>query len=111
MNQLTLESLAQRVEAIEKAMKLTGEAAEQQPMKPSCAGESLEIPKTTTPVERLTDEEAARRIEAAKSLEEAFEILSAGPLWPDDYDILKALENNRRWSAGLPMLPETGDNR
>jgi hypothetical protein len=111
MNELTLESLAQRVKAIEKAMNLTGKAAEPPRMQATSEGESLEIPKIATPVERLTDEEAARRIESAKSLEEAFEILRAAPPWSDDYDILKALEDNRRWSAGFPTLPEASENR
>src|SRR5258707_1088423 len=107
MNELSLESLAQRIEALERAIKMTPPATQQ--LKESSRNETPEVVETATP--SLTEDEAARRIKAAKSLEEAFGILRAAPPWPDDYDILKALADNRRWSAGLPSLLETGENQ
>ena len=75
-------------------------------------GETVEVTVAKAkPVEPLTDEEAARRIKAATSLPECFEIMGNLPPWPDDYDILKALEENRRWSAGLPLLSEKGEGK
>lgn len=59
----------------------------------------------------LTEAEAARRIKAAKSLVAAFGIIRAAPAWPDDYDIVKALEENRRWSAGLAEHAEAEETR
>jgi hypothetical protein len=57
-----------------------------------------------------SEQEMLRGIEAAESLREMFEIMDSLPSdVPEDYDILKALEDNRRWSNGHPIRPRDDD--
>jgi predicted DNA-binding antitoxin AbrB/MazE fold protein len=58
-----------------------------------------------SPAGPITDEEFMRRMKACKSLHEWFELTKLLP--PDDggYDIVKALDENRRWSGERPLLP------
>ena len=54
----------------------------------------------------VSEEEILRRIESAKSIQEWVEATKLLP--PDDggYDIVKALDENRRWSGDRPILPD-----
>jgi predicted DNA-binding antitoxin AbrB/MazE fold protein len=65
---------------------------------------SVTVP-TTTPV---SEEEIIGRIQACKTYHEWLEITKLLP--PDDggYDIVKALDENRRWSGERPLLPNEG---
>ncbi|HET6575421.1 MAG TPA: antitoxin family protein [Fimbriiglobus sp.] len=56
----------------------------------------------------ISDDEYIRRLDAVKSIQEWVELTKLLP--PDDggYDIVKALEENRRWSEGRPPPPEEG---
>jgi predicted DNA-binding antitoxin AbrB/MazE fold protein len=74
-------------------------------------GETVEL-TVTRPGERagpapvLTEEEAIRRIQEAKTLEELFAAAdAAAQLEPDDgYDLREALNENRRLSGDYRML-------
>jgi predicted DNA-binding antitoxin AbrB/MazE fold protein len=70
-------------------------------------GETVEI--TVVPASwnsPLSEEEMTRRIQACKTYREWFETTKLLP--PDDggYDIVKALDENRRWSGERPLLPD-----
>lgn len=57
--------------------------------------------------EPISDEEITRRLKEAKTYQEWYEVTKLFP--PDEgdeYDILKALEENRRWSDGLPTIEQ-----
>lgn len=54
----------------------------------------------------ISDEEFIRRVEGCKTYHEWLELTKLLP--PDDggYDIVKALDENRRWSGERPLLPD-----
>src|SRR5438552_18389479 len=73
-------------------------------------GETVEVTvtpaataSTTTPV---SENDIIRRIQACKTYHEWLEVTKLLP--PDDggYDIVKALDENRRWSGERPLLPD-----
>jgi hypothetical protein len=68
-------------------------------------GVTVAKPKAGAP--GISDEECARRVAAAKTFQEWVEITKQLP--PDDggYDILKALDENRRLSGELPRFAES----
>jgi predicted DNA-binding antitoxin AbrB/MazE fold protein len=69
---------------------------------PFAEGAEIDVLVSPAPVE----DEVAMRIRSAKSLEELFAIAdSLPPDGEDEYDIVAALEENRRWSAGWPVDP------
>jgi predicted DNA-binding antitoxin AbrB/MazE fold protein len=82
------------------------------PAQPLAIAEGQTVDLTITPATvapQLSEEEIICRIKAAKSYSELFEVTKLLP--PDDggYDILKALDDNRRWSGERPLLPAEGD--
>ena len=50
------------------------------------------------------DDEVLRRITSAKTIDEWLEATKLLPPDDDGYDILAALEENRRWSCGCPPV-------
>jgi predicted DNA-binding antitoxin AbrB/MazE fold protein len=64
-------------------------------------------PKPSEPP--MSEEEILRRIESAQSIREWVEATKLLP--PDDggYDIVAALDENRRWSGDRPLLPDEGN--
>ncbi len=70
-------------------------------------GESVAITVAkASPAEPLSEDEAVRLIKAAKSVQEWVEITRRLPSDDGGYDILKSLDENRKWSGGRPLLPE-----
>lgn len=74
---------------------------------PLAEGETVEItlawPKE--PVPPLTEEEAVERIRSAKSLVEVFALAAEAPE-DENYDLLKALDENRKFSGDpRPLFP------
>ena len=57
----------------------------------------------TTPV---SEEEIIRRIQACKTYQEWLEVTKLLPADDGGYDIVKALDENRRWSGARPLLPD-----
>src|SRR5438874_12306331 len=58
----------------------------------------------------MSEDEIIRQIEACKSYHDWFELTKLFPADDGGYDIVKALDDNRRWSGELPLLPDE-DNR
>jgi predicted DNA-binding antitoxin AbrB/MazE fold protein len=76
---------------------------------PLSEGETVEV--TVTPVKPApprTEEEVIRRMKAAKTLKELFEAYESLPPPEDGYDLIKALEENRRLAGELPLYPPEG---
>jgi predicted DNA-binding antitoxin AbrB/MazE fold protein len=75
---------------------------------PFAEGETVEVTVATTPAARpsVSEEEILQRLDGCKSYREWFEVTKLLP--PDDggYDIVKALDANRRWSGEQPLLPD-----
>jgi predicted DNA-binding antitoxin AbrB/MazE fold protein len=70
-------------------------------------GETVEVTvASTATAPPLSEEEIIPRIDACLTLEEWLEVTKLLP--PDDggYDIVKALDENRRWSGERPLLPD-----
>jgi predicted DNA-binding antitoxin AbrB/MazE fold protein len=74
-------------------------------------GEAVDVTIATPPSDPPpSEEEILQKIDASKNLRELFEIMDSLP--PDvdeDYDIVKALDENRRWSSGQSPHPRDGD--
>ena len=66
-------------------------------------------PNASAPL--LSDEEYAQRLESAKTLQEWVEITKLLPADDGGYDILKALDENRRFSGELPRFAEGGESK
>jgi predicted DNA-binding antitoxin AbrB/MazE fold protein len=78
---------------------------------PLAEGQTVEVtvaPSGSHPLPQLSEEELIRRIKACKTVQELVEVTKLLP--PDDgeYDILKALDENRRWSGERPLFPDEG---
>jgi predicted DNA-binding antitoxin AbrB/MazE fold protein len=75
-------------------------------------GETVEVtvaPAATAPaLTPVSEDDIIRRIQASKTYHEWLEFTKLLP--PDDggYDIVKALDENRRWSGERPLLPDEG---
>lgn len=73
---------------------------------PLAEGETVEV--TVTPVKPIpspAEEEVIRRMKAAQTLQEFFEIANSIPPPDDGYDLLKALDANRRLAGERPLFP------
>jgi predicted DNA-binding antitoxin AbrB/MazE fold protein len=55
------------------------------------------------------EEDFARRIMASKTLEEMFAVIDTAPLEPEGYDLLRALNENRKASGERLLYPELED--
>lgn len=66
----------------------------------------LDITKPSRFEPALSEDEAPRLIEAAKTVQEWVDITKRLPSDDGGYDILKALNDNRKWCGGRPLLPE-----
>ena len=73
-------------------------------------GETVEVTIAPSSVATESEAEIIRRIQACKSYREWFELTKQLPADDDGYDIVKALDENRRWSGERPLLPD-GDLR
>jgi predicted DNA-binding antitoxin AbrB/MazE fold protein len=62
------------------------------------------IPAATATV---SEEEIIRRIQACNTYQEWLEITKLLPADDGAYDIVKALDDNRRWCGEQPLLPDT----
>lgn len=68
-------------------------------------GATVDVTVATTSVaSQLSEDEIVRRIQACTSYHEWLEVTKLLP--PDDggYDIVQALDENRRWSGDRPLL-------
>jgi predicted DNA-binding antitoxin AbrB/MazE fold protein len=79
---------------------------------PLAEGEAVEITvvraKDTPPA--LAEDEAIQRIRAARTLEEWIAAANAAPAEEDDYDLLRALDENRQFSGDYrPLFPPEGE--
>src|SRR5687767_5637747 len=82
------------------------------PLTPLALAEGATVDLTIAPTPAaaatpsLTEDEILCRIKACKSVHELIEVTKLLP--PDDggYDIVKALDENRRWSGERPLLPD-----
>jgi predicted DNA-binding antitoxin AbrB/MazE fold protein len=77
---------------------------------PLTEGETVEVTiSRPAPAEPpLTEGEAIRRMKAAKTLQELFAIYESLPPPADGYDLIEALEENRRLSGERPLYPPEG---
>jgi predicted DNA-binding antitoxin AbrB/MazE fold protein len=69
-------------------------------------GETVDVTVAPAPATTpLSENEIIRRIQACKTYHEWLEVTKLLP--PDDggYDIVQALDENRRWSGERPLLP------
>jgi predicted DNA-binding antitoxin AbrB/MazE fold protein len=66
------------------------------------AGPALRAP---TPEE----EDYVRRIKAARSLEEMFAVMATAPPLPDEYDLNRALNANRKATGERLLFPERNE--
>ena len=70
-------------------------------------GETVEVTVAPAPSDSpLSEEEFIRRIQACKTYHEWFELTKLLPPHDGGYDIVKALDENRRWSGERPLLPD-----
>jgi predicted DNA-binding antitoxin AbrB/MazE fold protein len=74
---------------------------------PLAEGETVEVtvtrPQSAPP---STEEEVIQRMKAAKTLQELFAAYETLPPPADGYDLMKALNENRRLSGERPLYPE-----
>ena len=66
-----------------------------------------DLPALRTPTPE--EEDYARRLLAAKSLEEMHAIMETAPPSPEGYDLCKALNENRRQTGERLLFPEPED--
>jgi predicted DNA-binding antitoxin AbrB/MazE fold protein len=71
-------------------------------------GQTVEVTVASTgPAEPLlSEEETVRRIRACKTFHEWVEVTQLLPTNDGGYDIVKALDENRRWSGDRPILSD-----
>jgi predicted DNA-binding antitoxin AbrB/MazE fold protein len=75
-------------------------------------GQTFEVTvNTASPVpaaKPISEEEIIRRIQACKTYQEWLEVTKLLPSDDGGYDVVKALDANRRWSGERPLLPDEG---
>ena len=71
-------------------------------------GETVEVTIASPVPSPLSEEEIIKRIQACRSYHEWLELTKLLPPDDGDYDIVKALNENRRWSGERPLLPDEG---
>jgi predicted DNA-binding antitoxin AbrB/MazE fold protein len=71
-------------------------------------GQTVEVtvvPASAVPTTKpISEEEIIRRIQACKTYQEWLEVTKLLPSDDGGYDIVKALDANRRWSGELPRF-------
>jgi predicted DNA-binding antitoxin AbrB/MazE fold protein len=73
---------------------------------PLAEGETVQVTITPSPSGVPTAEaEAVRRMNAATTLQELYAAYDAAPPPPNGYDLVQALEENRRLAGELPLYP------
>jgi predicted DNA-binding antitoxin AbrB/MazE fold protein len=73
-------------------------------------GEAVDVTIESVPAApQLSDEELIRRIGACQSYSEWKDLMDQQPLDDGSYDIITALDENRRWSGERPLIPREGD--
>ncbi len=58
----------------------------------------------------VSDDEMVRRIQACQTYQEWLEVTKSLPTDDAGFDIVQALDENRRWSGKRPLLPD-GDRQ
>ena len=72
-------------------------------------GAAVEITITTVPATMaVSEDEMIRRIQSCKTYSEWLALMKSLPGDDGGYDIVKALDENRRWSGERPLLPAEG---
>ena len=66
---------------------------------------------STAPAAPVSEEEIVRRLRGCKTYQEWLEVTKLLPADDGGYDIIKALDENRRWSGERPLLPDEAGNR
>jgi predicted DNA-binding antitoxin AbrB/MazE fold protein len=61
---------------------------------------------TASATSQLSEDEIVRRIQACKSYHEWLEVTKLLPADDGGYDIVQALDENRRWSGERSLLPD-----
>jgi predicted DNA-binding antitoxin AbrB/MazE fold protein len=77
------------------------------PLQPLNLKEGETVKLTVTPATLpclLSEEEIVRRIRDCKTFQEWLEVTKSLPAADGGYDIVKALDENRRWSGERPIL-------
>ncbi len=70
-------------------------------------GETVEVTITApSDKSKLSEDEILNRIRACKSYHEWLEVTKLLPSDDGGYDIVNALDENRRWSGERPLLPD-----
>jgi predicted DNA-binding antitoxin AbrB/MazE fold protein len=79
---------------------------------PLAEGETVEVSivpaAATSTAAPASEEEISRRIQGCKTYQEWLELTKSLPADDGGYDIVKALDENRRWSGERPLLPDEG---
>lgn len=83
---------------------------------PLAEGETVEVTVARTePAEQVirhptqAEEAYARRVRAARSLDELHEVLATAPPLPDGYDMIQALNANRQTTGERLLFAEDAD--
>jgi predicted DNA-binding antitoxin AbrB/MazE fold protein len=71
-------------------------------------GQTVELTIEPGPRQPLSEDEVIRRIQACTSYQEWLAVTKTLPTDDDGYDIIKALDENRRWSGDRPLIPAEG---
>ncbi len=76
-------------------------------------GETVEVsiaPAAANPPRApMSNDEIIQRIQACKTYQEWLEVTKTLPQDDGGYDIVKALDENRRWSGDRPILSDEGE--
>jgi predicted DNA-binding antitoxin AbrB/MazE fold protein len=85
------------------------------PIQPLALAEGQTVEVTITPASNgptpAAEEEIVRRIKACKTYREWLDVMKSLPADDGGYDIVKALDDNRRWSGERPLLPNEADGQ
>src|SRR5437764_1123982 len=74
-------------------------------------GETVVVTIAPTGTTPLPEEEVIRRLKACKTYHEWLEVTKQRPADDGGYDIVKALDENRRWSGERPLVPDEDKQR
>ena len=85
------------------------------PKEPLSLAEGEEVQVSVYPRLRITplrpptpeEEDYTRRLNATRTIEEMHAVMATAPPWEEEYDIVKALNDNRRASGERLLFPES----